>query len=99
SGHFSLLPFCLRMSSRMLVHMNVAELVTEHLICHYRRDIDLVGRSIIFPGCPQWWRDYANPTTRIVFDERSPFHGCAPRTYTPKEIPLPPGPPPAELFE
>lgn len=50
-------------------------------------------------GLAVWWRDYADTTMRVLFDEKGPFHGCTPRTHTPKGIPLPLNPPPDGLFE
>ncbi|MFI7482410.1 DUF4913 domain-containing protein [Kocuria sp. M1R5S2] len=50
-------------------------------------------------GLAVWWRDYADPIMRVLFDEKGPFHGCTPRKHAPKGIPLPLDPPPAELFE
>ncbi|WP_424348023.1 DUF4913 domain-containing protein [Kocuria sp. CH-021] len=50
-------------------------------------------------GLAVWWRDYADPTMRTLFDEKGPFHGCTPKTHGPKGIPLPLDPPPAGLFE
>lgn len=50
-------------------------------------------------GLAVWWRDYADPTMRILFDERGPFHGCTSKAHAPKAIPLPLDPPPAGLFE
>ena len=50
-------------------------------------------------GLAVWWRDYADPTMRVLFDEKGPFHGCTPRAHAPKGIPLPLAPPPAGLFD
>lgn len=50
-------------------------------------------------GLAVWWRDYADPAMRALFDEKGPFHGCTPREHSPKGIPLPLDPPPEELFE
>ena len=49
-------------------------------------------------GLAGWWRDYADPTMRVLFDEKGPFHGCTPRTHNPKAIPLPLDSPPEGLF-
>ena len=50
-------------------------------------------------GLAVWWRDYADPTMRTLFDEKGPFHGCTPRTHAPKGLPLPLDPPPEGLFD
>ena len=50
-------------------------------------------------GLAVWWHDYAEPTMRVLFDEKGPFHGCTPRAHAPKGIPLPLAPPPAGLFD
>ncbi|MEX5305615.1 DUF4913 domain-containing protein [Kocuria sp. CPCC 205258] len=46
-----------------------------------------------------WWRDYAGPTMRTLFDEKDPFHGCTPRAHSPKGMPLPFDPPQVGFFE
>ena len=50
-------------------------------------------------GLAVWWRDYVDPTMRVLFDEKGPFHGCTPRAHAPKGIPLPLAPPPKGLFD
>ncbi|MBD2763586.1 DUF4913 domain-containing protein [Kocuria sp. cx-116] len=50
-------------------------------------------------GLAVWWRDYADPTMRVLFDEKGPFHGCTPRAHNPKGISLPLNPPPEGLFD
>ena len=49
-------------------------------------------------GLAVWWRDYADPTMRVLFEEKGPFHGCTPRTHSPKGVPLTLEPPPEGLF-
>lgn len=34
-------------------------------------------------GMAVWWRDYADPTMRALFEEKGPFHGCTPRKSSP----------------
>ena len=50
-------------------------------------------------GLAVWWRDYADPTMRVLFEEKGPFHGCTPRTHSPKGVPLTLQPPPEGLFD
>jgi len=50
-------------------------------------------------GLAVWWRDYADTTMRVLFDEKGPFHGCTPRAHNPKAIPLPLDLPPEGLFD
>ena len=50
-------------------------------------------------GLAVWWRDYADPTMRVLFEEKGPFHGCTPRTHSPKGVPLTLEPPPDGLFD
>ena len=50
-------------------------------------------------GLAVWWRDYADPTMRVIFEEKGPFHGCTPRTHSPKGVPLTLEPPPEGLFD
>lgn len=49
-------------------------------------------------GLAAWWRDYADPAMRVLFDEKGPFHGCTPREHKPKGISLPLETPPIGLF-
>ena len=50
-------------------------------------------------GLAVWWRDYADPTMRVLFEEKGPFHGCTPRAHSPKGVPLALEPPPEGLFD
>ncbi|MFJ4761680.1 DUF4913 domain-containing protein [Kocuria marina] len=50
-------------------------------------------------GLAVWWRDYADPTMRALFDEKGPFYGCTPREHAPKGISLPLESPPEALFD
>lgn len=50
-------------------------------------------------GLAVWWRDYADPTMRALFDEHGPFEGCSPRRHRPKTAPLVTIPPPEGLFD
>ena len=49
-------------------------------------------------GMAVWWRDYADPTMRTLFDANGPFEGCTPEEHQPKVVPLPAAPPPEGLF-
>lgn len=46
-----------------------------------------------------WWRDYAGPTMRALFDPHGTFEGCTPDAHDPKGRPLPLVEPPAGLFD
>ena len=50
-------------------------------------------------GLAVWLRDYVDPTMRVLFDEKGPFHGCTPKAHAPKGIRLPLAPPPEGLFD
>jgi hypothetical protein len=50
-------------------------------------------------GLAVWWRDYADPTMRVLFDEKGPFYGCTPKAHHPKGVPLSLDPPPEGLFD
>ena len=50
-------------------------------------------------GLAVWWRDYADPMMRALFEEHGPFEGCSPTAHKPKATPLPTVPPPAGLFD
>lgn len=50
-------------------------------------------------GMAVWWRDYADPTMRALFDPNGSFEGCTPEEHQPKVVPLPVIAPPNGLFE
>ena len=50
-------------------------------------------------GLAVWWQNYADPTMRVLFEEKGPFHGCTPREHSPKGVPLTLEPPPEGLFD
>ncbi|WP_369067069.1 DUF4913 domain-containing protein [Kocuria carniphila] len=50
-------------------------------------------------GLAVWWRDYADPMVRALFDEQGTFQGCTPKTHAPKVTPLTTVPPPEGLFD
>lgn len=46
-----------------------------------------------------WWRDYADPTMRALFQSNGTFEGCTPDRHAPKGRALPVVQPPAGLFD
>ncbi|WP_442911546.1 DUF4913 domain-containing protein [Kocuria sp. cx-455] len=38
-------------------------------------------------GLAVWWRDYADPTMHVLFEEKGPFHGCTPGSTAPRDCP------------
>lgn len=50
-------------------------------------------------GLTVWWRDYADPTMRALFEEHGTFDGCTPRQHAPKVYPLVTVSPPEGLFD